>query len=206
MTTILWFVIVHYIWRPFLPLAQLLVVFYPGVLVFWLVMHTRIEHWRKVGKRAFWIASLGWPATAVPLIYFREEVFSAQWQPREGIVSLGIVTLVVSAILARKAGTKIPLRTLIGLPELEPQKNRQPLIHDGIYSRTRNPVYLAHWLIIFSAAAISGFAANWVLFAVDCIVLPMMIRAEERELLNRYGSEFADYMRRVPRFFPKWTW
>jgi protein-S-isoprenylcysteine O-methyltransferase Ste14 len=29
-----------------------------------------------------------------------------------------------------------------------------------------------------------------------------MIRAEERELLGRYGREFADYMRRVPRFFP----
>jgi protein-S-isoprenylcysteine O-methyltransferase Ste14 len=28
-----------------------------------------------------------------------------------------------------------------------------------------------------------------------------MVRAEERELLARYGEEYAAYMRRVPRFF-----
>ena len=48
-----------------------------------------------------------------------------------------------------------------------------------------------------------GFVANWIGFALDCIFLPFLIRAEERELLARYGSEFAAYMTRVPRFFPQ---
>ncbi len=48
--------------------------------------------------------------------------------------------------------------------------------------------------------AIVGSVANWVLFFIDCIVLPLMIRAEERELLNRCGNEFVDYMSRAPRF------
>lgn len=210
MPAIFWFIIVHYIWRPFLSLAQLLVIFYPGVLVFWLVMHTKIEHWRKVGKRAFGIASIGWPATAGPLLYFRKQLFSERQidlSPGfQAMLLLGTLTLIFAFVLAWWAGNMISIRTLVGLPELQPHKNRQPLIRDGIYSRTRNPVYLAHWLIILSAAAISGYGANWVLFAIDCIVLPVMIRAEERELLNRYGPEFADYMRQVPRFFPKWTW
>ena len=62
------------------------------------------------------------------------------------------------------------------------------------------------WWLNFSAAAILGSVANWVLFLNDCIVLPLMIRAEEHKLLSRYGAEFPHYMRRVPRFFPKWTW
>ncbi len=52
-----------------------------------------------------------------------------------------------------------------------------------------------------AAAAWSGYAASWILLVADSIVLPVMVRVEERELLDRYGKEFADYMRRVPRFF-----
>lgn len=209
MPAILWFVLVHYIWRPFLPLAQLIVIFYPGVLVFWLILHTKIERWRKVGKGAYWIAAIGWPLTAGPLIYFRATLFQVQFPslppPGPGLILLGLVVLAAGLTVATKASRIIPLRTLAGLPELEPQKNPQLLLKSGIYSQTRNPVYLAHWLVILAASLISGYAANWMLFAADCLVLPLMIRAEERELLVRYGTEFADYMVRVPRFIPKWT-
>ena len=206
MPTTFWFVLVHYIWRPSLPLAQLLVIIYPGVLVFWLIWHTNIERLRRMGTRAYWIAGIGWPLTAIPLLYFRNEVFSAQWPARPISLVMGVLELICAIILLRKAGGKISARTMIGLPELDPQKNTQPMLDTGIYSRTRNPLYLSHWLFILAFAKISGYAANIILFGVDCAVLPLMIRAEERELLNRYGAQFKDYMQRVPRFFPKWTW
>ena len=88
---------------------------------------------------------------------------------------VGTITLFIAIVIAWLAGRAIPLRTLVGLPELEPQKNAQPLLNTGIYARTRNPVYLVHWLLIFSAAAIVGSVANWVLFLIDCVVLPLMI-------------------------------
>jgi protein-S-isoprenylcysteine O-methyltransferase Ste14 len=205
MPTTLWFILVHYIWRPFLPLAQLLVLVYPGVLIFWLIWHNNIERFRRMGTRAYWIAGIGWPLTAIPLLYFRNEVFSAQWPARPLSVVMGILELICAIILIRKASGSISARTMIGLPELNPQRNTQPLMNTGIYSRTRNPLYLSHWLIILAFAQISGYAANMILFGVDCIVMPLVIRAEERELLNRYGAQFKDYMQRVPRFFPKWT-
>jgi protein-S-isoprenylcysteine O-methyltransferase Ste14 len=91
---------------------------------------------------------------------------------------------------------------MVGLPELKPQQNRQPLLNIGIYSKTRNPIYFAHWLVVFSTAALSNFAANWIMFALEVVALPLLIRSEERELRARYGAEFMEYMRRVPRFFP----
>ena len=94
------------------------------------------------------------------------------------------------------------MRTMVGFPEIEPQKNKQPILNSGIYSKTRNPLYFGHWLLVFSAAALSNFAANWVLFGLDCVILPLVIRFEERELLTRYGANYAAYMRRVPRFYP----
>ena len=50
---------------------------------------------------------------------------------------------------------------------------------------------------------LTNYAANWIMFAVNCALLPFLVRAEERELLTRYGSQFGDYMRAVPRFFPR---
>jgi protein-S-isoprenylcysteine O-methyltransferase Ste14 len=109
----------------------------------------------------------------------------------------------LAVVLLLVARRQISWRILVGLPEIEPHKNKQRVLRAGIYARTRNPIYLSHWLLVLSAAALSGYAANWVNFALDCLILPLMIRSEERELLARHGQDFVDYMRRVPRFFPQ---
>jgi protein-S-isoprenylcysteine O-methyltransferase Ste14 len=115
----------------------------------------------------------------------------------------GVAAFVAALVVGGLASRVMPARTLVGVAELEPQRVRQPILKTGIYSRTRNPIYLAHWLLIFSMAALSGFAASWILFAVDCLIIPLMILSEERELRARYGQEFKTYMSHVPRFFPK---
>jgi len=188
-------------------IAQWIVIFYPGVFVFWFIIHNNIERLRALGTRAFWTAAIAWGITAGPLIVFRREIFAVRWilpQPFAGILlGLGIVAFVVAIITFGKAREQITHRAMIGFPEISPQKNKQPLLNSGIYARTRNPIYLAHLLWVFAAAAISSFAANWIMFALDCLILPLLVRAEERELLTRYGNQFADYMRRVPRLFPQ---
>ena len=199
MATILWLLPVTF--------AQGIAIFYPGVLVFWLIMHNNIRRLRAFGTRAYWVAAMAWLVTSGPLLFFRREIFSVRWMMSGAVngvfIACGIIASLFAVALYSQAAKQIPLRTMIGLPEIDPHKNRQPVLNSGIYSKTRNPIYLAHWLLVFSAAALAHFAANWVLFALDCIVLPLLIRAEERELLARYGSEFAAYMRRVPRFFPQ---
>jgi protein-S-isoprenylcysteine O-methyltransferase Ste14 len=181
-----------------------MVLMYPGVLLFWLLIHPNIERWRGLGKRTYWIAGSVWPATWIPLVYFRREIFYARFNVPIVVLAAGVIAFVAALYIGRRAAKIIPIRTLVGLPELEPRRNKQPLLRIGIYANTRNPIYFAHWLLVFSGAALTGLAANWSLFAADCIVLPLLIRAEERELLSRYGPEFRAYMRGVPRFFPKW--
>jgi protein-S-isoprenylcysteine O-methyltransferase Ste14 len=186
---------------------QLVVIFYPGVFVYWFIVHNNIERLRAFGSRAFWVAAFAWAITAGPLLIFRRKIFSVRWIPPQPLAAVllgaGIGAFIVALAIFGKARQQITDRTMVGFPEIEPQKNKQPLLNSGIYARTRNPIYLAHLLLVFSAAAISGFAANWTMFVLDCFVLPLLIRAEERELLTRYGNEFTEYMRRVPRFFPQ---
>jgi protein-S-isoprenylcysteine O-methyltransferase Ste14 len=180
--------------------AQLIVILYPPVLVFWLVIHLKIGYWRSIGKRAYWTAAAAWPLIGSSILFWRQSIFSIRWPNPWWLTMLGMIGLALSIRIGREAGKSIPLRTLVGLPELEPQRNRQPLLQSGIYSKTRNPIYVAHWLAIFAAAAVTGFAANWTLLAVDTIVLTMMVRAEERELYSSYGAEYDEYRRRVRRF------
>jgi protein-S-isoprenylcysteine O-methyltransferase Ste14 len=187
--------------------AQVVVIFYPGVFVFWMIVHNGIERLRPFGIRAYWVAAIAWGITTVPLLVFRRDLFSVRWSfapPWSGFLpALGFAAFTFSVIVLSLASRQISMRVLIGLPEVEPHKNKQSVLRGGIYARTRNPIYLGHWLLIFSAAALSNFAANWIGFALDCLLLPLLIRAEERELLSRYGAGFAEYMRRVPRFFPR---
>jgi len=175
---------------------------YPGVLLFWLLIHSNIERWRRLGKRTYWIACAVWPATWIPMVYFRREIFYPRIDVPVVALAAGVIAFIAALYIGKLAAKIIPIRTLVGLPELEPRRNKQPMLQVGIYANTRNPIYFAHWLLVFSGAALTGLVSNWILFAADCIVLPLLIQAEERELLGRYGPEFRTYMQCVPRFFP----
>ena len=185
--------------------AQSLVVVYPGVFVFWFTFHTRIEHWRSMGKGAYAYTALGWPLIGGTVLWFRESIFRVVWPRPWWMILAGVLALLVAIRVGSQAARTIPRQTLIGLVELEPQHNLQPLLASGIYAKTRNPIYLTHWLIILAAAAISGYAANWIFAGIDSVLTALLMRVEEKELLARYGREFEDYMRRVPRFFPRLT-
>ncbi len=181
-------------------------ILYPGVFLFWFVFHTRIDYWRTLGKRAYLWTLIGWPFLSSTLLLFSDRIFRVRWPPPWWLLAIGVIAGAAALWAGGQAAKVISRATLLGLVELEPQRNRQPIMQTGIYARTRNPVYLTHWLIIVCAAALSGYAANWVFLGIDSLVLPLLLRTEEKELIARYGREYRDYMRRVPRFFPGWPW
>jgi protein-S-isoprenylcysteine O-methyltransferase Ste14 len=42
----------------------------------------------------------------------------------------------------------------------------------------------------------------WIVAAIWLVLTRIAIALEERELRNRFGASYAEYCRRVPRFFP----
>src|SRR5262249_26567105 len=83
--------------------AQWIVIFYPGVLVFWLVVHTNIDRLRAVGPRAYWVvAAAAWIATAGPLLLFRRRIFSIRLLMPGLVVAISVV-LGAFALLAAVA-------------------------------------------------------------------------------------------------------
>jgi protein-S-isoprenylcysteine O-methyltransferase Ste14 len=82
----------------------------------------------------------------------------------------------------------------------------QCVIAQGPYSLCRNPLYFGNFLIALSI----GVFAQSLLFTSGVLIAAALylwstVRAEERDLGERFGQEYADYSRRVPRFFPRFS-
>jgi protein-S-isoprenylcysteine O-methyltransferase Ste14 len=78
------------------------------------------------------------------------------------------------------------------------------LITQGPYSMCRNPLY---FFSLLGALGV-GFATSTLLFPLLILIAfvlyyPFVIKSEENKLMNLHKSEFENYVKKVPRFFPK---
>lgn len=77
------------------------------------------------------------------------------------------------------------------------------LVTTGPYARTRHPMYTALNMFSFSIA-ITTSNLIVLLFAILIILpFPWIAREEEQVLLETFGEEYREYMRRTRRFFPR---
>lgn len=71
----------------------------------------------------------------------------------------------------------------------------------GVYSKTRNPMYLG---MVFLYIGFSLFFGNWwhfILLPLLMIVIKrFVIRKEERYLTRKFGQEYLNYLDQVPRW------
>ncbi len=80
------------------------------------------------------------------------------------------------------------------------------LARGGPYALTRNPLYLGSFLMALGVL-IAG-QGYWLLIPFLAFYLGLYIpvmRAEEKELLEGYGSAFVEYSQQVPLFFPNFA-
>ena len=77
------------------------------------------------------------------------------------------------------------------------------LVTRGPYRWVRHPFYLATaWAVV----ANSLVTANWFLALTGGIVFGLMVlrtRIEEEKLIERFGEEYKEYMKRTGRFLPR---
>ncbi len=73
----------------------------------------------------------------------------------------------------------------------------------GIYSVTRNPLYLGNFFMVMGVVM---FARCWWLYLVYVLVFwiyyRLIILTEEDFLSTKFGQEYDDYWQRTPAFFP----
>ena len=108
-----------------------------------------------------------------------------------GLASLGLWTW-THVELGRLWSAQLQLRT------------GHRLIASGPYSRIRHPMYTA---ILGWATSLGFVIGNWVplfLAAWAVVILVARVPREEQMMLEKFGDEYREYMKRTGRFFPRW--
>jgi protein-S-isoprenylcysteine O-methyltransferase Ste14 len=86
--------------------------------------------------------------------------------------------------------------------ELAIQK-KHALVTTGPYARTRHPMYLTFIMFSFSTAMTTSNLLVLLFAALVIVPFPWIARKEEEMLLETFGEEYREYMRRTGRFFPR---
>ena len=88
----------------------------------------------------------------------------------------------------------------VGTPP-EPWKATAAITRQGIYSRTRNPMYLGMACLQLAVAlAVQSVGVLIAVVPALLIVDRFVVRREEAYLLARFGDQYADYLASVPRW------
>lgn len=81
---------------------------------------------------------------------------------------------------------------------------RKTLTTTGPYSYIRNPIYVGNTTILLGLTVMSELLWFLPLMLVWCaVVYNLVVREEEAHLLCKYGRPYRDFMRAVPRWFPR---
>ncbi len=123
--------------------------------------------------------------------WFAGELAPMPWMVIGGVLTvLGLLIMLLSIPGFFKHDTSI-----------EPWKPASAIITDGIYGRSRNPIYLG---MALGRSGVAIAAASWPgLIGVAAAVLIIrfyVVAREERYLEARFGKEYLDYKARVRRW------
>jgi hypothetical protein len=86
-------------------------------------------------------------------------------------------------------------------------QNRQvwanSLVDTGMFAHSRNPLYLANLLLFLGLAIVhNGWAMYLIVLPFFVFAYVCIVAAEEQFLYGKFGDEYDDYSRRVPRWLP----
>ncbi len=82
-----------------------------------------------------------------------------------------------------------------------PHRRSDHLVTKGVFAVSRNPVYVAHTMLVIGAGMISGIVWYFPLaFIAAYATQKFGIEREEKHLESRFGKYYRDYKKRVNRW------
>lgn len=80
----------------------------------------------------------------------------------------------------------------------------KPYVLDtGVFSRVRHPVYLGAILMYAAGIVLSLSFPAFIVWMVIILYYHFLARYEEKLLIQKFGEEYRDYMKRVPMWLPR---
>ncbi len=175
---------------------------WPFIPIFFIPLHYRTEFWRRIGLLTYPLLIVPWLIVA-SLVYLNQSMLLGRELELPIVLGiLGWICFICGILLHTWTAKLLGIGELTGYAELKPSGEYR-LITSGPFSVVRHPTYLAHTLVFVGVFLLTGYAGAGLLALLDFIVSYFVITSlEERELVRRFGEEYQEYRRRVPKFFP----
>jgi len=180
----------------------IIAVIYSTVPIFWIVLH-RVAPRVGRNKAPLWIAGPIWVGmwiamAAITWPFHRILIYRTPW-------SWAVAAPFFSTGLALYVLAKHSFSTdqLLGRSEFQPQKHEQRLVTGGIRGYMRHPIYAGHFCELIGWAVGTGLIAVYAMTLFAVITGVWMLRAEDRELEQRFGQAYRQYRARVPALLPR---
>jgi protein-S-isoprenylcysteine O-methyltransferase Ste14 len=180
-----------------------------GFFLVWLFFRSKADYQNRFGPLAYRFAAARFGLPGVTIIatagahirYLPGPAFPRFW----GDISLPVLgwTLIAAGVLlALRTVQTFGVDNLVMLYVYFPEESQ--LVNHKIYQILRHPAYGAIQWIAFGLALLNG---GWFAFASALIFslgLWVWVRlVEEKELIVRFGQDYAKYRQSVPAFWPR---
>jgi protein-S-isoprenylcysteine O-methyltransferase Ste14 len=183
--------------------ALIMLVMLAPALICWLLIHPFVRFWRRLGPG--WTYGIVGSLLALGmagLFRMRHALLGVEFGTNYYLMAPGLLLLAVSSWLGVVWFRRMTFLTILGLPELAPDRHPQELITTGVYTFIRHPRYVQIFLALWGSALIANYLVLYLVVALWLPGIYVIVRLEEKELRDRFGLAYDEYSRRVPRFLP----
>ena len=178
-----------------------------GILM-WLVIHplALAKSLRQVGPVwAYMTVAVPGLLLAGTIVWFRDTILAIDYGTNYLWMALSVIPFALAVAIYLGHRKYLTLQILVGVPELTGSQEGV-LLTEGIYSRIRHPRYVESILWILGYALFTNYLALYVAFLLMLPIMHIVVLLEEKELKERFGVEYEEYCRHVPRYIPRVMW
>ena len=187
-------------------LAMMMVMMWPAIPMFLIELHLAVNFWRKLGVWTYLTMILQWVPIALVLYLLQGTILHYEIELGTPFLVFGILLIAAAVALHGWTAKLIGIKATIGYTELKPDisSEKRSLITSGPFSIVRHPSYWAHTAIMTGIFLITGIVAVGIIALIDvAITYFVTTKLEDQELVERFGNQYREYQKRVPKFFPK---
>jgi hypothetical protein len=185
-------------------LALIAVMSYIPALGWWYLVHPFVGFWRRLGRPLFYTIMTVTSFAVMGAIYLiREPLLAVEYGANPVFWPLVVLFYGAAIVIGVRSRKYLKPKIQLGVPELAPGRGEGKLLTEGIYGRVRHPRYIAVFLGTVGAAFFTNYLAVYVVAVLVAPALYLVVVLEEKELRDRFGEQYVEYCRRVPRFLPR---
>lgn len=185
-------------------LAVMVLVSMPPAIVLWYAIHPFASWWRRLGF-GWTYTILGIPTVALMVWLFveRNSLLGTDLGTNWLTFGIGVAAFAGSLMMGWKRRKLLTYGVLAGMPELSPDRYPGRVLQEGPYAVIRHPRYVEVLLGTLGYALVVNYLGIYILWLLCFPAIYVVVLLEERELRQRFGAEYEEYARRVPRFVPR---